>query len=104
MLISRKKKKNGNDKDVNAKQKKKEDPGDTEEKPIIMDVTDFRPSPFDGLINFISNETLVSKTLPGWGLAWVMLVIIISFLLFLIIILQIYNSSIILDSMNVNWM
>merc|ERR1712203_637552 len=74
------------------------------EKPIVMDVTGFRGSPLDGLIGFISNETLVGTTLPGWGLAWVMLVVVALFLVFLVIILQIYNSSIILDGVSVGWM
>lgn len=104
MLTSRGKRGNGNDRDVSAKQGKKGGPGGTEEKPIVMDVTGFRPSPLDGLISFISNETLVGETLPGWGLAWVMLVVMALFLLFLVIILQIYNSSIILDGVSVGWM
>jgi len=78
--------------------------GQKEELPVVMDVTGFRPSPLDGLISFISNETLVASTLPGWGLAWVMLVVMALFLVFLVIILQIYNSSIILDGVSVGWM
>jgi hypothetical protein len=75
-----------------------------EELPVVMDVSGFRPSPLDGLVSFVSNETLVDKSLPGWGLAWVMLVVMALFLVFLVIILQIYNSSIILDGVSVGWM
>ena len=75
-----------------------------EELKIFMDVSDFRPTPLDGLINFVCNEGLVDVVIPGWGTAWLMIIVIMLFLIFLVIILEIYNSSIILDNVNVNWM
>nr|YP_007476245.1 photosystem II 10 kDa phosphoprotein [Diacronema lutheri]YP_009863766.1 photosystem II protein H [Pavlova sp. NIVA-4/92]AGE93744.1 photosystem II 10 kDa phosphoprotein [Diacronema lutheri]QKE31097.1 photosystem II protein H [Pavlova sp. NIVA-4/92] len=43
------------------------------------------------------------KVAPGWGTAPIMLFFMFSFALFLIIILQIYNSSLILENVDVDW-
>ena len=43
------------------------------------------------------------KVAPNWGTTPIMGIFMVFFLLFLIIILQIYNSSLILENVDVSW-
>nr|YP_009308817.1 photosystem II 10 kDa phosphoprotein [Toxarium undulatum]AOS86560.1 photosystem II 10 kDa phosphoprotein [Toxarium undulatum] len=43
------------------------------------------------------------KVAPGWGTTPIMAIVMASFLVFLLIILQIYNSSLIINNVDVDW-
>jgi photosystem II PsbH protein len=43
------------------------------------------------------------KITPGWGTTPIMGFFILAFLVFLIILLQIYNSSLILQDLDIDW-
>ncbi|MGI8501274.1 MAG: photosystem II reaction center phosphoprotein PsbH [Hassallia sp.] len=43
------------------------------------------------------------KVAPGWGTTLVMGIFMLLFLVFLLIILQVYNSSLLIENVNVDW-
>ena len=43
------------------------------------------------------------KVAPGWGTTPIMAIVMGAFLIFVIIILQIYNTSLIIENVDVDW-
>ncbi len=43
------------------------------------------------------------KVAPGWGTTPIMAIVMLLFLVFVLIILQIYNSSLIIENVDVDW-
>ena len=59
-------------------------------------------TPLGSLLKAIGNSGQ-GKVVPGWGAAPVMTIIGVLLLVFLVIMLQIYNQSVLLQGFSVDW-
>ena len=59
-------------------------------------------TPLGSLIKSIGNNGQ-GKVVPGWGAVPVMALIGVSLLIFLVIMLQVYNQSLLLEGFSVDW-